>query len=102
MSVKFKHIALLCLIISQLAKARPNDLELTEIDFQELKKHLMKKEPQHVYDLIDRYQLDVTTRVFFGKSSGSLPAIHQTFRVAMDTVLGINTKRVFLGHVYHL
>ena len=67
------------------------------MDFQELKKHLVKKEPQNVYDLMDRYQLDVVTRVFLGESAGSLPAIKQTFREAMETVFNLNTKRIFLG-----
>jgi hypothetical protein len=74
-------------------------LKLTEIDFQELKKHLLKKEPQNVYDLCDRYQLDVVTRVFFGKSSDSLSTVSQTFREAMEVVFGLNTKRAFLGLV---
>lgn len=78
---------------------RPDDLELTEIDFQELKKHLVKKEPQNVYDLMDRYQLDVVTRIFFGYSSDSLPATTQTFREAMEVVFNLNTKRIFLGYV---
>lgn len=79
---------------------RPDDLELTEIDFQQLKKHLIKKEPQNVYDLMDRYQLDVVTRVFFGYSSDSLPATTQTFREAMEVVFNLNTRRIFLGWVF--
>ncbi|TVY37614.1 Cytochrome P450 [Lachnellula subtilissima] len=79
------------------AKARPNDLEETEIDFQELKKHLMKPEAHDVYDLADRYQLDVVTRIFLGHSAGSLPATKQEFRVAMEKVFDWNTKRILLG-----
>ncbi|EPE30141.1 Cytochrome P450 [Glarea lozoyensis ATCC 20868] len=87
------------LLRGNLAKSRTNDLELTEIDFQELKKHLVKDEPQDLYDLTDRYQLDVVTRVFLGKSADSLPSISQSFRRAMENVFDWNTKRIFLGPI---
>lgn len=82
-----------------LARARADDLENTEVEFQQLKKHLIKEAPQNVYDLMDRYQLDVVTRVFFGLSANSLTAIKQTFREAMEVVLHLNTKRILLGWI---
>jgi hypothetical protein len=80
------------------ASGRPTDLEVTEEHFIQLLKHLsVGGIPVEVYDLIDRYQLDVVTHVFFGESANSLSTNRQPFRDAMDRLLKVNTIRVVFG-----
>jgi hypothetical protein len=87
-------------MLEKVATSRPTDLEVTEGHFAKLVKHLSTDgTPVEVYDLIDRYQLDVVTQVFFGKSANSLSTNRQPFREAMDHLLKVNTIRVIFGSV---
>jgi hypothetical protein len=51
----------------------------------------------NVWDLVDRYQLDVATHVFFGKSTDSLITNKQPFRRAMERLLKIASYKTSLG-----
>lgn len=52
-----------------------------------------------VYDLIDRFQLDLVSQVFLGESTKSLSAAEQPFRKAMEELLTYNTNRLLFGYV---
>lgn len=52
-----------------------------------------------VYDIIDRFQLDLVSQVFLGESTNSLSATQQPFRKAMETLLTYNTNRLLFGYV---
>lgn len=52
-----------------------------------------------VYDIIDRFQLDLVSQVFLGESTDSLSATQQPFRKAMETLLTYNTNRLLFGYV---
>lgn len=52
-----------------------------------------------VYDIIDRFQLDLVSQVFLGESTNSLSATQQPFRRAMETLLTYNTNRLLFGYV---
>lgn len=80
------------------AKIRPTDGEVIEKHVQ----RMLAKIPSdgssvEFYDLIDRYQLDVVTEVFLGKSANSLIENQQPFREAVDHLLRLNTHRLLLG-----
>lgn len=55
--------------------------------------------PVDVYDLIDRYQLDVVSSILMGKATRSVITGKQPFREAMDTLLRINGFRQLLGYL---
>ncbi|KAL7914427.1 cytochrome P450 [Trichoderma velutinum] len=76
---------------------RSNDLEITEMHVQNLFQHFNTSPAVEVYDLIDRFQLDVTTEVYLGESASSLATNKQPFRQAMDTLFTINTTRILFG-----
>lgn len=87
------------LISRQLAKSRPNDLEITEKHTQRLFDHFRRGESLEVYDVIDRHQLDIVTDVFYGESCNSLIQTEQPFRDAMDAMLRLASIRTILGYV---
>lgn len=80
-----------------IAKSRANDLEVTEKHVQKLFERFSIGKPVEVYDLIDCYQLDVTTDVFFGESAASLTS-KPPFRKPMDVLLPLNTARMLFGY----
>ncbi|KAI9774067.1 MAG: hypothetical protein M1840_005160 [Geoglossum simile] len=82
----------------KVASSRPTDLKVTEEHFTQLLKHISAGGAVDVYDLIDRYQLDIVTQVYFGESANSLSTNRQPFRDAMDHLLKINTIRVIFGY----
>ena len=91
---------LLITVSNKVATSRPTDLEVTEVHFAQLRKHLATGgTPVEVYDLVDRYQLDIVTHVFFGESTNSLTTNRQPFREAMDHLLKVNTIRTIFGSV---
>lgn len=84
----------------KIAKSRANDLEVTEKHVQKLFERFSIGKPVEVYDLIDCYQLDVTTDVFFGESAASLTS-KPPFRKPMDVLLPLNTARMLFGLAFH-
>jgi hypothetical protein len=89
-------------MLLQLAKSRPNDLEITEKHIRRLFDHFRRGEALEVYDVIDRLQLDVVTDIFYGESTNSLVQKEQPFRDAMDTLLRLASVRTILGYVAFL
>lgn len=77
-------------------KMRSDDLEITEKHAQQLFKRFDVGKPIEVYDVADRYQLDVVSEVFFGESADSLTG-HHPFRDPMETLHPINTARMLFG-----
>ncbi|KAK0379655.1 cytochrome P450 [Colletotrichum limetticola] len=77
-------------------KMRSDDLEITEKHAQQLFKCFDVGKPIEVYDVADRYQLDVVSEVFFGESANSLTG-HHPFRDPMETLHPINTARMLFG-----
>ena len=50
-----------------------------------------------LYDLIDRFQLDVVTDIFLGESANCLFDKRQPFRGALDHLTRYNSIRVLFG-----
>ena len=75
---------------------RSDDLEITERHALDLFHRFDTNQPVEVYDLTDRYQLDVVTDVFFGESAKSLTT-EPPFRKPMDILHPINTARMLFG-----
>ncbi|XWW92938.1 hypothetical protein V2A60_000866 [Cordyceps javanica] len=84
------------LLRPHIGHARPDDLITTERHVQRLFKRFSCGEALEVYDWVDRFQLDVTTDVFFGESADSIIS-EPPFRAAMDVLLPINTARMLFG-----
>ena len=53
--------------------------------------------PFELYDLIDRFQLDVVTDIFLGESANCLLDKRQPFRSALDHLMRYNSIRVLFG-----
>ncbi|KAI2627827.1 cytochrome P450 [Hypoxylon sp. NC1633] len=85
------------------ARIRPDDLSVSEYHIQRLFQHIHDA-PQglEVFDVIDRLQLDIVTRIFLGVSTDSLKYDKSPFRDAMETLLKINTRRLPFGNVAKL
>ncbi|KAJ0159883.1 Cytochrome P450 52A13 [Colletotrichum tanaceti] len=83
-------------IKTHVMKLRPDDLEITEKHAQKLFQRFDVGKPVEVYDVADRYQLDVVSEVFFGESADSLTG-HHPFREPMETLHPINTARMLFG-----
>ncbi|GAB1319605.1 hypothetical protein MFIFM68171_09815 [Madurella fahalii] len=83
-------------IKDHVSKLRPTDLLITEQHAQKLFARFDVNKPVEVFDLVDRYQLDVVTEVFFGESAESLTS-EPPFRKPMDTLHPINTMRMLFG-----
>ncbi|KAI1122066.1 cytochrome P450 [Nemania abortiva] len=83
-----------------LAKLRPTDDSAIEHHVQMLLQHIPTDgRSVQIYDLIERYQLDVFTDIFLGKSANSLNEAHQPFRNSFDRLLRLNSYRLLLGAV---
>lgn len=79
---------------------RANDIEVAECHMQKLLDLVHKSNAGvDVYDIIDRFQLDLVSQVFLGESTNSLSATQQPFRKAMETLLTYNTNRLLFGYV---
>ncbi|KAF9696973.1 hypothetical protein EKO04_005157 [Ascochyta lentis] len=82
----------------QCAKSRIDDLEITESHFAHVLRELgTEGKAIYVWDLVDRYQLDVATHVFFGTSTDSLITNKQPFREAMEKLLKIASYKMSFG-----
>ena len=81
----------------QCAKPRPNDLEITESHFAHVLKQVELGQAVNVWDMVDRYQLDVASHVFFGKSTDALITNKQPFRKAMERLLKIASYKMSFG-----
>lgn len=85
------------------ALPRDSDLDVTEEHFQALLRRLNSSNGPgqtpavEVYDLIDRYQLDIVSHIFFGKSAGTLASDKTPFREAMDRILMVITFKALFG-----
>ena len=53
--------------------------------------------PFELYDLIDRFQLDVVTDIFLGEPANCLLDKRQPFRSALDHLMRYNSIRVLFG-----
>lgn len=84
----------------QVSRIRPDDIPTAESHIQKL---LGRVEASSgvidVYDVIDRFQLDLVSEVFLGESTNSLSATEQPFRKAMEKLLTYNTNRLLFGYV---
>lgn len=79
---------------------RANDIDVAECHMQKLLDLVHKSNTGvDVYDIIDRFQLDLVSQVFLGESTNSLSATQQPFRKAMETLLTYNTNRLLFGYV---
>lgn len=73
------------------------ELEATEAHVQNMLPILRKGAPVDVYDIIERYQMDIVTAIYMGKSTGYLQSGAAPFRDALSTLLRINSARLLLG-----
>ncbi|KAK8011012.1 cytochrome P450 [Apiospora arundinis] len=84
---------------------RPHVAKIRESDRGKIEKHVQNLlrvissagSPIEIYDVIDRYQLDVVTDVFLGKPANSLTEQRQPFRKAIDHLFRLNTRRLLLA-----
>ena len=85
------------------SRVRPDDIPVAEEHIQKLLK-LIKSSPERVdvYDVVDRFQLDLVSQVFLGESTNSLSANQQPFRRAMEDLLTYNTNRLLFGRLANL
>ena len=66
--------------------------------FANVLKHLLNGgKSVEVWDLVDRYQLDVITHIFFGRCADSLITNQQPFRNAMEQLLKIASMKMTFG-----
>ncbi|KAE9963424.1 hypothetical protein BLS_009313 [Venturia inaequalis] len=80
-----------------LARHREDDLAKTEVHWQQALRLLDLGLPVDIYDVIDRYQLDIVTDIYLGKSTASLVTGTSPIRYAVDTLFRINGFRQMLG-----
>lgn len=65
-----------------------------------LLRHLSNEgQPCDMYDLIDRYVLDVVSEIFLGESADSLLSEKQPFRDNMEVLVRWNTAKTVLGYI---
>ncbi|KAL6150289.1 hypothetical protein ACJQWK_00380 [Exserohilum turcicum] len=85
------------------SRVRSDDIPTAERHMQKLLR-LIKNSPENVdvYDMIDRFQLDLVSEVFLGESTNSLSANEQPFRKAMEELLTFNTNRLLFGRLANL
>ncbi|KAK8121768.1 cytochrome P450, partial [Apiospora sp. TS-2023a] len=85
------------------SRVRPDDIPTAEAHMQKLL-GLIKNSPERVdvYDMVDRFQLDLVSQVFLGESTDSLSANEQPFRKAMEELLTFNTNRLLFGRLANL
>lgn len=99
------HLPLTCisssvdvLISLQCAKSRDDDLNITESHFTHLSQKLGADDKAvSLLGLFDRYQLDVATHIFFGKSTDSLTSFEQPFRRAIARLLTVASYKLSFG-----
>lgn len=73
------------------------ELGETETHLQKLLSILRSRAPVDVYDIIERYQMDIVTALYMGKSTNYLGSGAAPFRDALSTLLRINSTRLLLG-----
>ncbi|KAK6854003.1 cytochrome P450 [Apiospora arundinis] len=85
------------------SRVRPDDIPVAEAHMQKLL-GLIRNSPERVdvYDMVDRFQLDLVSQVFLGESTDSLSANEQPFRKAMEELLTFNTNRLLFGKLANL
>jgi hypothetical protein len=84
-----------------MSRVRDSDYEITEKHLKHVI-DILATSGTDAFDAIDRWQLDVVTHVFCGKSTGSLTSNQQPFRDAMDILLRIASFRQLMGFVQSL
>lgn len=73
-------------------------MNITESHFTHLLQKLGAEDRAvSLLDLFDRYQLDVATHVFFGKSADSLTSAEQPFRRAIARLLTVASFKLSFG-----
>ncbi|KAH7552601.1 hypothetical protein BM1_08552 [Bipolaris maydis] len=85
------------------SRVRSDDIPTAEEHMQKLLR-LINNSPKKVdvYDVVDRFQLDLVSQVFLGESTNSLSANEQPFRKAMEELLTFNTNRLLFGRLANL
>ncbi|KAI4646705.1 hypothetical protein J4E93_004928 [Alternaria ventricosa] len=85
------------------SRVRPDDIPTAEVHMQKLLRLIENSlETVDVYDMVDRFQLDLVSQVFLGESTNSLSANEQPFRKAMEELLTFNTNRLLFGRLANL
>jgi len=85
------------------SRVRPDDIPTAEVHMQKLLRLIENSlERVDVYDMVDRFQLDLVSQVFLGESTNSLSANEQPFRKAMEELLTFNTNRLLFGRLANL
>lgn len=85
--------------LPKVSRVRPDDITTAEAHMQKLLCLINKSNTGvDVYDVIDRFQLDLVSEVFLGESTKSLSATRQPFRHAMEKLLTYNTNRLLFGY----
>ncbi|KAI4212373.1 MAG: hypothetical protein LQ351_004943 [Letrouitia transgressa] len=80
------------------SKIRPTDAAVLNRCMNNLLRHLSNEgQPCDMYDLIDRYVLDVVSEIFLGESADSLLSDKQPFRDNMEVLVRWNTAKTVLG-----
>ncbi|KAL9043674.1 MAG: hypothetical protein Q9214_003147, partial [Letrouitia sp. 1 TL-2023] len=83
---------------TQVSKIRPTDAAVLNRCMNNLLRHLSNEgQPCDMYDLIDRYVLDVVSEIFLGESADSLLSEKQPFRDNMEALVRWNTAKTVLG-----
>ena len=81
-----------------MSRIRADDSSIFENHFSRLAGHFSNGgQPIDVYDIMDRWVLDIVTDIFFGKSVECLSRDEQPFRDAVDDVLRWNTFKTLFG-----
>ncbi|KAI1675966.1 cytochrome p450 [Pyrenophora tritici-repentis] len=85
------------------SRVRSDDIPTAEKHMQRLLRRI-KNSPEKVdvFDVVDRFQLDLVSQVFLGESTDSLSAKEQPFRKAMEELLTFNTNRLLFGRLANL
>jgi cytochrome P450 len=85
------------------SRVRPDDIPTAEEHMQKLLRLIRSSSKSvDVYDVVDRFQLDLVSQVFLGESMNSLSANEQPFRKAMEDLLTFNTNRLLFGRLANL
>ncbi|KAJ4420805.1 hypothetical protein N0V82_004100 [Gnomoniopsis sp. IMI 355080] len=86
------------------SRVRSDDIPTAEVHMQKLLTLIKSSSPAgvDVYDVIDRFQLDLVSQVFLGESANSLDAVEPPFRKAMEELLTYNTNRLLFGGLANL
>ncbi|KAH7333355.1 cytochrome P450 [Rhexocercosporidium sp. MPI-PUGE-AT-0058] len=84
---------------THLARVRPEEFDETESHYRKVLTQFKTGKVFDVYDIVDRYQLDLVSCVYMGTSPNSIETGVQPIRWAMDTLLRTNVFRQWFGEL---